>query len=55
MSHRFRVPMDDDELELIEEALRFYAVNTVKLADRPKCLALADKIADADEEIGTHG
>jgi hypothetical protein len=51
---KFRIPLEDEELELIEEALRFYSVNTTKLADRPRCVELAEKIADADEEVG-HG
>jgi hypothetical protein len=50
---KFRIPLDDEELELIEDALRHYAKQAVgDVVERAK--ALADKVADADEGLA-HG
>jgi hypothetical protein len=50
--YQFKLRFTDDELELIECALRYYAKNDAPVPIvKKQAMALADKVADADEII----
>ncbi|MFL5900914.1 MAG: hypothetical protein ACJ75S_06910 [Solirubrobacterales bacterium] len=52
MTPYFRIPLNDEELELIEDALRHYATSAAE-PRASQARDLAEKIADADEKVGS--